>query len=41
MRHQTPLGLGGGFSLGITLPLDNTDSVESANTWTAFVLTVG
>ncbi|WP_174243243.1 CynX/NimT family MFS transporter [Beijerinckia sp. L45] len=35
------LGLGGGFSLGMTLPLDNTDSVESANTWTAFVLTVG
>ena len=34
-------GLAGGFSLGMTLPLDNTDTVEEANAWTAFVLTVG
>ncbi len=34
-------GLGGGFTLGMTLPLDNTDSVEEANVWNAFVLTVG
>jgi MFS transporter, CP family, cyanate transporter len=34
-------GLGGGFTLGMTLPLDNTRSVEEANVWNAFVLTVG
>jgi CP family cyanate transporter-like MFS transporter len=34
-------GLGGGFTLGMTLPLDNTHSVEEANVWNAFVLTVG
>ncbi|MGI4953384.1 MAG: MFS transporter [Janthinobacterium lividum] len=34
-------GLGGGFTLGMTLPLDNTDSVEEANVWNAFALTVG
>lgn len=35
------VGLGGGFTLGMTLPLDNTHSVEEANVWNAFVLTVG
>ncbi len=34
-------GLGGAFTLGMTLPLDNTHSVEEANVWNAFVLTVG
>jgi MFS transporter, CP family, cyanate transporter len=34
-------GLGGGFTLGMTLSLDNTHSVEEANLWNAFVLTVG
>jgi MFS transporter, CP family, cyanate transporter len=33
-------GLGGAFTLGMTLPLDNTDSVHEANVWNAFVLTV-
>lgn len=35
------IGLGGAFTLGMTLPLDNTDSVAEADTWNAFVLTVG
>jgi len=35
------IGLGGGFTLGMTLPLDNTTSVDEANVWNAFVLTVG
>ncbi|MGI3899932.1 MAG: MFS transporter [Janthinobacterium lividum] len=34
-------GLGGGFTLGMTLPLDNTHGVDEANVWNAFVLTVG
>ncbi len=34
-------GLGGGFTLGMTLPLDNTISVHEVNVWNAFVLTVG
>jgi CP family cyanate transporter-like MFS transporter len=34
-------GLGGAFTLGMTLPLDNTHSVEQANVWSAFVMTVG
>ncbi len=34
-------GLGGAFTLGMTLPLDNTHSVEQANVWNAFVMTVG
>jgi CP family cyanate transporter-like MFS transporter len=33
-------GLGGAFTLGMTLPLDNTDSVHEANVWNAFVFTV-
>lgn len=37
----TAVGLGGAFTLGMTLPLDNTRSVEEANVWNAFVLTVG
>lgn len=35
------IGLGGGFTLAMTLPLDNTRTAEEANVWTAFVLTVG
>lgn len=34
-------GLGGTFTLGMTLPLDNTRSVGEANAWNAFVLMVG
>ncbi|MGI4813065.1 MAG: MFS transporter [Janthinobacterium lividum] len=34
-------GLGGAFTLGMTLPLDNTHGADEANTWNAFVLTVG
>jgi MFS transporter, CP family, cyanate transporter len=34
-------GLGGAFTLGMTLPLDNTNSAAEANTWNAFVMTVG
>ncbi|WP_244118569.1 CynX/NimT family MFS transporter [Burkholderia gladioli] len=34
-------GLAGGFTLGMTLPLDNTHSAEEANTWNAFSLLVG
>lgn len=37
----TAFGIGGGFSLGMTLPLDNTSDEEEAGIWTAFVLTVG
>ncbi|GAA2891005.1 CP family cyanate transporter-like MFS transporter [Aminobacter niigataensis] len=34
-------GLGGTFTLGMTLPLDNTQTVDEANAWNAFVLMVG
>lgn len=34
-------GLGGGFTLGMTLPLDSVHSADEANTWNAFVMTVG
>ncbi|WP_084688345.1 MFS transporter [Paraburkholderia oxyphila] len=34
------LGLGGAFTLGMTLPLDNTNSAEEANSWTAFAMLV-
>jgi CP family cyanate transporter-like MFS transporter len=34
-------GLGGAFTLGMTLPLDYAHSVEETNAWNAFVLTVG
>ena len=37
----TAFGLGGAFTLAMTLPLDNTHDVEDANVWNAFVLTVG
>lgn len=35
------LGLGGGFTLGMTLPLDSVHSADEADTWNAFVMTVG
>lgn len=35
------IGLGGAFTLGMTLPLDNTRGPDEANAWNAFVLTVG
>lgn len=34
-------GLGGAFTLGMTLPLDNTRDAAEADVWNAFVLTVG
>jgi CP family cyanate transporter-like MFS transporter len=34
-------GLGGAFTLGMTLPLDNTHDAAEANVWNAFVLTIG
>jgi MFS transporter, CP family, cyanate transporter len=34
-------GLGGGFTLGMTLPLDNTQTTEQTNSWNAFVMLVG
>lgn len=34
-------GLGGAFTLSMTLPLDNTNTVEESNAWNAFVMTVG
>jgi CP family cyanate transporter-like MFS transporter len=34
-------GLGGTFTLGMTLPLDNTRTAAEANAWNAFVLMVG
>jgi len=37
----TAFGMGGAFTLGMTLPLDNAGSTDEANTWTAFVLTIG
>jgi len=35
------VGLGGSFTLSMTLPLDNTNNPQETNAWTAFVLTVG
>jgi MFS transporter, CP family, cyanate transporter len=35
------IGLGGAFTLSMTLPLDNTADMHEANAWNAFVLTVG
>jgi CP family cyanate transporter-like MFS transporter len=35
------IGLGGAFPLAMTLPLDSTRSVEEANVWNAFIMTVG
>jgi len=37
----TAFGLGGAFTLAMTLPLDHTHSPDAANRWNAFVLTVG
>lgn len=34
-------GLAGTFTLAMALPLDNTSTVEEANTWNGFVLTIG
>ncbi|WP_216854865.1 CynX/NimT family MFS transporter [Burkholderia sp. L27(2015)] len=34
-------GVGGGFTLGMTLPLDSARNADEANTWNAFVMTVG
>jgi CP family cyanate transporter-like MFS transporter len=34
-------GLGGGLTLGMTLPLDNAQRVDDVNSWNAFVMTVG
>jgi MFS transporter, CP family, cyanate transporter len=34
-------GQAGGFTLGMTLPLDNTDSVLESDVWNAFTLTFG
>jgi CP family cyanate transporter-like MFS transporter len=35
------LGIGGSFSLGMTLPLDNAADADEANSWTSFVLAMG
>lgn len=35
------LGVGGGFALGMTLPLDNTEDSEEAGVWNAFTFTIG
>lgn len=37
----TAFGLGGAFTLAMTLPLDHTHSPDAANRWNAFVLTIG
>jgi CP family cyanate transporter-like MFS transporter len=37
----TAFGLGGSFTLGMTLPLDNTASPEEATAWNAFVYVIG
>lgn len=34
-------GLGGAFTLGMTLPLDHTHHADETNAWNAFVLTIG
>jgi CP family cyanate transporter-like MFS transporter len=33
-------GIGGGFALGMTLPLDNTHDPDEANSWSAFTILV-
>ncbi|MEO6381812.1 MAG: MFS transporter, partial [Nitrobacter sp.] len=35
------VGVGGAFTLGMTLPLDNAHSADEANAWNAFMMTVG
>lgn len=37
----TAFGLGGTFTLGMTLPLDHTGTPNETNAWTAFTLTIG
>jgi CP family cyanate transporter-like MFS transporter len=37
----TAFGLGGSFTLGMTLPLDNAGSPEEATAWNAFVYMIG
>jgi MFS transporter, CP family, cyanate transporter len=37
----TAFGLGGAFTLSMTLPLDHTHTPDAANRWNAFVLTIG
>jgi CP family cyanate transporter-like MFS transporter len=37
----TAIGLGGAFTLGMTLSQDHTSHVNETNAWTAFILTVG
>jgi len=37
----TAFGLGGGFTLGMTLPLDNVHAPNEVESWNAFVMTVG
>lgn len=34
-------GLGGAFTLGMTLPLDNTHSADAVNSWTALMFIIG
>jgi CP family cyanate transporter-like MFS transporter len=33
-------GVAGGFTLGMTLPLDNARDTDEANVWNAFIITV-
>lgn len=35
------VGVGGSFTLGMTLPLDNASNADEANAWTAFVMGIG
>lgn len=37
----TAVGIGGSFSLGMTLPLDHASSPNEANSWNSFILAVG
>jgi MFS transporter, CP family, cyanate transporter len=34
-------GIGGTFTLGMTLPLDNASTPDEANAWNAFVMAIG
>ncbi|RON57817.1 MFS transporter [Pseudomonas frederiksbergensis] len=38
---STAVGLGAAFTLGMTLPLDQTHSAQQANAWTVFTLFIG
>jgi CP family cyanate transporter-like MFS transporter len=35
------IGIGGSFTLGMTLPLDNAKSADDANAWNAFTMSIG